>query len=106
GLDGLVLILGAEIGDRDLQRLGDGRERLQVRRPLAALDHRQERHADTGALAQVLLSHPGGARYPELADPAPDFLDNSRLYKSLRTPVARSCGRFVPAPDKVARHRQ
>src|SRR5262249_60831945 len=75
----LLAVRSEEVGDLHLQRLGDPGQRLEVRRPLAALDHREERHADVGALAEVFLRHAGDAAGAELADPSSDLFDATAL---------------------------
>src|SRR6185295_9367734 len=72
-----------QVGHPHFQGGGDGGERLQMRGALSPLDHGEEGDADARALAQILLGHARGARHAELADPAPDFPDDSRLYHSL-----------------------
>src|SRR5438105_380663 len=66
--------------DGHLQRAGDLPERLEVGRSLAALDHAEKRDADVSALAQLFLRELGpDARRPQLADLAPDVLDQAGL---------------------------
>jgi hypothetical protein len=44
-----------EIGHRNLERLGNVYQGLEVRRALTALDHREKRDRDAGALGKVFL---------------------------------------------------
>ena len=80
-----------EGGERHFQGAGDLGERLQVRRPLPALDHAEEGDADPGALAQLFLGHPrADARHPQLADLPANVPDHGRLTHAGKTSDGKS----------------
>src|SRR6266849_457927 len=109
-VEAVLALLVEQRRERDLERSGDLGQGFQMRRPLAALDHGEERDADARALAQLLLRElRTNAREPQLADLAADFLDHARLThrvpQALPPQLPHAGARYVRKPSPLCQTR-